>query len=145
MLNKHKLYIPPEGPPQGIKPNPEIFEKMGEDAILKMIEDLYEVLGRSSIGELFPVEDREAAAKRSAAFFIFILGGPPRYQEKYGHPMMRQRHMPFKIDENARQVWLDCFREVLIKADEKYGFPMEHLPSFWHFLDRFSSWMVNSK
>ena len=49
------------------------------------------------------------------------------------------------IDENARQVWLECFRKTLQDADKKYQFPMEYFDSFWGFLDRFSLWMVNSK
>jgi hemoglobin len=144
MPTDNKFYIPPEGPPQGIKPHPDIFKHLGEEKIFTLLSDFYKALEKSSIRALFP-EDMQAASKRSAAFFVFILGGPPLYHQKYGSPMMRQRHLPFKIDEAARQVWLDCFRQVLDKADEKYGFPIEHIESFWTFLERFSAWMVNSR
>ena len=58
--------------------------------------------------ELFP-PDMEEASRKSAAFFVTILGGPPLYFQKYGSPRMRARHLPFEIDERARQIWLECF------------------------------------
>lgn len=144
MTKLNKFYVPPEGPPQGISPNPLIYQAMGEAAIFKMLEDFYIELGQSSIKHLFP-DDVVEASKKSGAFFVFILGGPPLYQERYGPPMMRKRHMAFAIDEQARQVWLECFKKTLVDADKKYQFPMEHFDSFWNFLDRFSLWMVNTK
>lgn len=144
MTNERQFYIPPEGPPQGINPNPEIYAKMGEDSIFLMLEDFYLELEKSSIRHLFP-EDMKLASQKSAAFFVFILGGPPLYQNLYGPPRMRQRHMHFIIDEKARQVWLECFKRILVDADKKYQFPMEHMESFLRYLDRFSAWMVNTK
>lgn len=144
MTNNSRFYIPPGGPPQGINPNPEIFARMGEEAIYKMLEDFYLELEKSSIRHLFP-EDMVAASKRSAAFFVFIMGGPPLYHQQFGPPMLRKRHLAFKIDEEARQVWLECFKVVLKDADTKYHFPMEHYHSFYRFLDQFSAWMVNTK
>jgi hemoglobin len=144
MSSERSFYIPPEGPPQGILPNPEIYAKMGEANIFRMLEDFYSELSQSTISHLFPEEMREAS-KKSAAFFVFILGGPPLYQQKYGPPMMRKRHLPFKIDEEARQVWLNTFRKILENADKKYRFPLEHKESFWNYLEKFSSWMVNTR
>lgn len=143
MTDRLKPYIPPGGPPQQ-RPNPEIYAKMGEKNIFLMLEDFYMELAKSEIATMFP-GDMKAASKKSAAFFVFLLGGPPLYQQQHGSPMMRQRHMPFAIDEHARQVWLGCFDKVLIDADSKYSFPMEYLEDFRQFLERFSGWMVNTK
>lgn len=139
-----EYFVPPEGPPQGIQPSPEIYAKMGEDQIYHMLEDFYSELEKSPIRHLFPPDMKEAS-HRSAAFFVFILGGPPLYQQLFGPPRMRQRHLPFAIDEEARQIWLSCFKRVLEDADKKYQFPMEHMKGFWRFLDQFSAWMVNTK
>lgn len=143
-MSERQFYVPPSGPPQGITPDPRIYALMGEDQIYKMLEDFYLELEKSSIRHLFP-EDMKTASERSAAFFVFILGGPPLYQNQFGSPRMRQRHLPFAIDEEARLVWLSCFKRVLENADKKYHFPMEYLDSFWRFLDQFSLWMVNTK
>jgi hemoglobin len=137
------IYVPPDGPPRVSPPSPEIFAAMGAEQIFAMLRDFYRELERSSIRHLFP-EDMIAAADKSAAFFVGLLGGPPLYHQRYGNPMMRARHLPFVIDEAARQEWLRCFARVLEQAPARYHFPPQHLPGFWAFLEGFSSWMVNS-
>jgi hemoglobin len=136
------IYTPPGGPPQGPGPNPEIYRIMGEANIFQMMSDFYKELERSTIRHLFP-SDMEEASKKSAAFFVTILGGPPLYFQQFGPPRMRARHLPFEIDEPARQVWLECFDRVLEGADVKYHFPPQHLSGFKEFLKGFSAWMVN--
>jgi hemoglobin len=143
-MKEREFYIPQGGPPQGMNPNSKIFEKMGQENIYQMIEDFYQELKKSSIHHLFPTDMIEAS-RRSAAFFVFILGGPPLYQQQFGSPMMRKRHLDFKIDEEARTVWLNCFKTTLQEAEKKYQFPVEHLNEFWSFLERFSAWMVNTQ
>jgi len=143
MNTRRELYVPPEGPPSEGRPNPEIFAKMGQDNIFLMIEDLYLNLEKSKIRSIFP-EDMIEASKKSAAFFVFLLGGPPLYQQRHGPPMMRQRHMPFVIDEEARLEWIRCF-DMVLENPKKYQFPEEYLTEFRRFLDRFSRWMVNTK
>ena len=142
MPEDRQFYVPPGGPPRVSAPSGEIYAAMGEDNIFAMLADFYEQLEASAIRDMFP-RDMARASRKSAAFFVGLLGGPPLYHQKYGNPMMRARHMPFPIDEAARKVWLACFEAVLADAPEKYNFPAEHLPTFREFLVGFSSWMVN--
>jgi len=142
-MSERPIYVPPGGPPRLAAPNPAIYEAMGEANIFAMLEDFYGELEKSSISGMFP-RNMVKASQKSAAFFVGLLGGPPLYHERYGNPMMRARHMPFVIDEAARQEWLACFHRVLDEAPEKYQFPAEHLPVFRAFLDGFSGWMVNT-
>ena len=135
------LYTPPGGPPQGPGPSREIYSAMGAEKIFEMLADVYGELEQSSIRNMFP-EDMQTASRRSAAFFVQLLGGPPMYNEQYGRPAMRARHLPFEITETARRVWVGCFFRVLEDAG-RYGFPEEHLEGFKTFLDEFSRWMVN--
>ena len=37
----NQVYTPPGGPPQGERPNPEIYHRMGEENLFKMSEDFY--------------------------------------------------------------------------------------------------------
>ncbi|MAT95739.1 MAG: hypothetical protein CL608_01120 [Anaerolineaceae bacterium] len=143
MSEERQFYVPPGGPPRVNAPSPEIYAAMGQENIFAMLADFYEALEASQIREMFP-RDMERASRKSAAFFVGLLGGPPLYHQKYGNPMMRARHTPFPIDEAARQVWLACFDVVLANAPEKYNFPAEHLPQFREFLVGFSGWMVNT-
>ena len=140
------FYVPPGGPPRVARPHPDIYAVMGEENIFRMLEDFYERLGSSAIAGMFPrtAPLRREAAHKSAAFFVGLLGGPPLYHQRHGPPMLRARHLPFPIDERARQEWLACFDDILDDAPGVYDFPAEHLPGFRHFLDRFSTWMVNT-
>ena len=142
-MSERAIYVPPGGPPRVAAPDPAIYEQMGLDAIVQMIEDFYAELAQSLIRAMFP-DDMVAASRKSAAFFVGLLGGPPLYHQIYGNPAMRARHMPFPIDEAARQEWLRCFDAVLADASARYNFPAEHLAGFRTFLHGFSAWMVNT-
>src|SRR5262245_66350231 len=115
------IYTPPGGPPQGPGPSREIYGLMGEENIYRMLSDFYTELGKSEVRHLFP-GDLEAASRKSAAFFIGLMGGPPIYIEQYGYPRMRARHLHFELDEKERLVWLACFERVLDDDEVKYNF-----------------------
>ncbi|MGB5639612.1 MAG: group II truncated hemoglobin [Sedimenticolaceae bacterium] len=48
--------------------------------------------------------------------FLFLtgwMGGPDLYVQKYGHPQLRRRHMPFAIGKQERDQWMYCMRKAL--------------------------------
>jgi hemoglobin len=55
--------------------------------------------------------------------------------------MMAARHSKFSITPEGRIVWLECYREVLLKLDA----PEHLILSFWNYLNIFSVWMVNTR
>jgi hemoglobin len=136
------MHVPDSGPGGAEAPSRLIYAAMGDDNIKAMLRDFYLKLGESAIAGMFP-KDLVAASEKSALFFIGLLGGPPVYMQTYGPPRMRARHLPFKINDEFRQVWLSCFYAVL-EQREKYQFPLEHLDGFKRFLEGFSGWMVNT-
>jgi hemoglobin len=138
-----EIYVPPIDPGDVTPPSREIYGAMGEANIVRMIEDFYRELEASSLRPLFP-PDMQAAARKSTAFFVGLLGGPPLYHQRHGNPMMRARHMAFTITPRARDEWLACFERVLAHAVERYAFPGQHLDGFRGFLRDFSLWMVNT-
>ena len=142
-MHERQIYVPPGGPPRVAAPSAEIYAVMGEANIFAMLEAFYHELEQSALRSMFP-RDMIKASQKSAAFFVGLLGGPPLYHQRYGNPMMRARHLPFVIDEAARQEWLACFDRVLAEAPAKYKFPAEHLAGFRAFLVGLSSWMVNT-
>lgn len=143
MENPREVFVPKLNPSEIPGPSREIYSEMGREAIYRMLDDFYRELEASSVRALFP-PDMRAAARRSGAFFVQLLGGPPEYNEQFGSPRLRMRHLPFRIDEAARQEWLRCFEHVLRNATTEYGFPERHLPGFRQFLHDFSRWMVNT-
>ncbi|SFE60870.1 globin domain-containing protein [Sunxiuqinia elliptica] len=128
--------------PDKYMPDLELYKYLQEEGVRKMVSDHYDLLAQSSIKHLFPSNPvgLDAAKERSADFFVQRLGGPDYYKQHRGHPMLVRRHLPFKIDEDARIVWLECYRDVLLKLDA----PEHLIMAFWRFLHDFSNWMVNT-
>jgi hemoglobin len=134
-------YIPGFRPPVTL-PSHEMFLLLKEEGMRKMISDFYDQLVESEIKELFPKNPiaLEKAKEHSADFFIQICGGPDYFNKHRGQPKLNQRHQLFKITAEGREVWLNCFKNVL----QKLILPENVLQSFWNYLDVFSKWMVNS-
>jgi hemoglobin len=55
---------------------------------------------------MYAEQDLAPATERLALFLAQYWGGPHTYSETRGHPRLRQRHLPFVIDEAARDAWL---------------------------------------
>lgn len=94
---------------------------------------LYEMLGcepglRSLVNRFYDIMDRSPEASKIRSFharslkqsrqklFMFLSGwsgGPQLYAEKFGHPRLRMRHMPFAIGSVERDQWLWCMNKAL--------------------------------
>lgn len=46
-------------------------------------------------------------------FLCGWLGGPSHYEDRFGHPRLRQRHMPFSIGIQERDQWLACMDQAM--------------------------------
>ncbi|MBA3026360.1 MAG: globin [Sulfurimonas sp.] len=132
--------------PPVTKPIPEFLIEVGEQGIRDLISNHYDLIRESSIAHLFPLnaEDFEKAKQHSSDFFIQICGGRAYFNENRGAPQMIGRHAPFRIDSNARQVWLELYKPLLLELQAK-GVTETSLNSFWAYLDIFSLWMINTK
>lgn len=141
------IHTPSGGPPQTDRIPPAVYESMGEQNITAFFQAFYKRLAESSIAELFPTSEKNLmrAADKSASMFTFLFGGPHLYQQRHGQPMMRARHLPFIITEQARQEWLRCYKLTLDESPEKFAMPQEHTQAVWTFVTDFSAWMVNAK
>lgn len=128
--------------PQVTLPTKQMFLLLEEEGMRKMVSDFYDLLVESEIKELFPQNPiaLEKAKEHSADFFIQICGGPQYFNQNRGKPQLNRRHLPFKITNEGREVWLNCYKMVL----EKLDLPENVLQSYWNYLDVFSKWMVNS-
>jgi hemoglobin len=94
---------------------------------------LYEMLGRetglrSLVDRFYDLMDSSPEAEKIRAFharslkgsreklFMFLSGwsgGPQYYVERFGHPRLRLRHMPFSIGSVERDQWLWCMNKAL--------------------------------
>lgn len=81
-----------------------------------MAERFYDIMQEDpEAAELFALHPQPMDGIRQR-FFEFLsgwLGGPQLFTEKYGHPRLRARHLPFTIDTQMRDQWLHCMYQVL--------------------------------
>ena len=79
----------------------------GEDGFARLVRAFYaQVPADDVLGPMYPRDDLEGAEQRLRDFLVGRFGGPPRYIEQRGHPRLRMRHMPFTVDERARDRWV---------------------------------------
>lgn len=81
----------------------------GETEVRALVDAFYDRIARESpaVRALHPEDDSESRQKLFE-FLVGWLGGPPLYIEKRGHPRLRMRHAPFRIDQHAVDEWLRC-------------------------------------
>jgi hemoglobin len=89
---------------------------------------------------MYPEDDLGPAAERLRMFLEQYWGGPTTYQETRGHPRLRIRHSPFKINPLARERWLFHMKAAV---DSLALAPMQQA-ELWGYLDRAATAMLNS-
>ena len=95
----------------------QIYDAIGEDGFARLVRAFYaQVPGDEILGRLYPPHDLAGAEQRLRDFLVGRFGGPPRYVEARGHPRLRMRHMPFVVDEAARNRWVALMDGALDEA-----------------------------
>ncbi len=100
--------------------NPHYDRIGGEQKIRELVDRFYDLMdAREDTQPLRQMHARDLRVSREKLFMFLSgwLGGPQLYIEKYGHPRLRQRHMPFEVDTAARDQWMSC----MIQAMEDVG------------------------
>ena len=91
-------------------------EIRGEAGIRRLVDRFYDLMDTAP--EAANVRALHAASLKHSREKLFLYltgwtGGPPVYIEKYGHPRLRARHMPFTIGARERDEWLWCMQRAL--------------------------------
>lgn len=95
----------------------------GEPAVRRLVKRFYELM--DTLPEAYGIRKLHAAdlSNSEDKLFMFLsgwLGGPQLYVEKFGHPMLRARHLPFPISNDEAEQWMLCMRQAMAEviADE---------------------------
>ena len=88
----------------------------GEAAVRQIVERFYDLM--DEVPEYYVVRrlhPRELTGSRQKLFMFLSgwLGGPSLYIEKYGHPRLRARHLPFAIGTAERDAWMACMMQAM--------------------------------
>jgi hemoglobin len=79
----------------------------GEPVFAKLAHEFYKGVAKDPLlTAMYPEEDLGPAEERLKLFLEQYWGGPSTYSDTRGHPRLRMRHMPYKINPDARDRWL---------------------------------------
>jgi hemoglobin len=101
------------------------FEWMGgEDKVRAVVDRFYDLMDlEPQYRELRAAHGTELQRARDNLFWFLCgwLGGPQHYTDRFGHPRLRMRHMPFKIGILERDQWIACMDQAMAEqgVDEK--------------------------
>lgn len=114
----------------------------GVDKIDELVDRFYDLMAlEASLADLRAMhpDDLSSSREKLKLFLIGWMGGPDVYSPKYGHPMLRARHLPFKIGTNERNQWLACMYQALEDCSIESSLADRLHESFFNTAD----WMKN--
>jgi hemoglobin len=126
-----------------LNPEPTPYELLGgESAVRALVDRFYDLMdlepAYAGIRRLHPPALDDSRDK----LFWFLsgwLGGPPLFEEKKGHPMLRARHLPYSIGIDERDQWLKCMSQAMEEEGVDPGLQRALAKAFFGTAD----WMRN--
>ena len=88
----------------------------GEKGVRELVNRFYDYMDElEEAKEIRGLHARSLRVSRDKLFLFLSgwLGGPALYVQKYGHPRLRARHLPFSIGIRERDQWMHCMRRAL--------------------------------
>ena len=114
----------------------------GEGGVRALVDRFYDLMDlEPAFTELRASHGSSLDEARDKLFWFLCgwLGGPQHYQDRFGHPRLRMRHMPFSIGIVERDQWLACMDQAMAETgvDPRLRERLQH--SFFQTAD----WMRN--
>ncbi|MBL8459336.1 group II truncated hemoglobin [Zoogloea sp.] len=85
----------------------------GAERIRRLVHRFYALMDTLpeawDVRQMHP-EDLSGSEEKLFKYLSGWLGGPPLYEQEFGHPRLRARHLPFAIASAERDQWLMCMR-----------------------------------
>ncbi|MCZ7414262.1 MULTISPECIES: globin [unclassified Streptomyces] len=129
--------------PRGTLQTQTFFEQVGgEETFRRLAKRFYEGVAEDELlRPMYPEEDLGPAEERLALFLMQYWGGPRTYSEHRGHPRLRMRHAPFRVDRAAHDAWLRHMRDAVDSLD----LPAELEKQLWNYLVYAANSMINTQ
>jgi hemoglobin len=93
------------------------FERIGgEAAVRALVDRFYDLMDLdAAYAELRALHPGTLDGSRDKLFWFLCgwLGGPQHYTARFGHPMLRARHLPYRIGIRERDQWLACMQQAM--------------------------------
>jgi hemoglobin len=114
----------------------------GEAAVRALVDRFYDLMDlEPQFAELRALHPADMAGSRDKLHWFLCgwLGGPPLYTDRFGHPMLRARHLPYRIGIQERNQWLACMMLAMQECAVDAGLAERLAESFFGTAD----WMRN--
>lgn len=124
-------------------PPPSIYTRLGgPEPFWRIARAFYGRVERdpTPFRAIFPADLGEAV-RNQAEFLIQYFGGPGDYSARKGHPRLRMRHAPFRIDVAARHRWV----EHMVAALEEAGIPEPERSEMLRYFANTATFMINAE
>ncbi|GAA0696504.1 globin [Kitasatospora atroaurantiaca] len=113
----------------------------GEPTFRRLVHLFYQGVAEDELlRPMYPEGDLGPAEERLALFLMQYWGGPRTYSEERGHPRLRMRHVPFRVDRAAHDAWLKHMRTAVDGLD----LPAEAEQQLWDYLTYAAASMINT-
>ncbi len=93
------------------------FDRLGgEAAVRTLVDRFYDLMDlEPAFADIRRLHPASLDGSRDKLFWYLCgwLGGPQHYVERFGHPRLRARHLPYAIGERERDQWLACMRQAM--------------------------------
>ena len=124
-------------------PTPSAFERLGgEAAVRTLIDRFYDLMdlepAYAGIRGLHP-STLDGSRDKLHWFLCGWLGGPDLYQQRFGHPRLRARHLPYVIGIAERDQWLACMQQAMVECGVDAALAERLFAAFFNTAD----WMRN--
>ena len=96
------------------------FDQLGgESAVRALVDRFYDLMDLElAYADLRALHPAALDGSRDKLFWYLCgwLGGPNHYIERFGHPMLRARHLPYAIGNAERDQWMACMRQAMAEC-----------------------------
>jgi hemoglobin len=129
--------------PDDHEDTPTLFDIIGGEARLReLVDRFYDLMDlEPQFAALRAMHPPSLDGSRDKLFWFLSgwSGGPNHYIERFGHPRLRARHLPFSIASNERDQWLRCMALAMHELDMPQALQERLIDSFFQTAD----WMRN--
>ena len=118
---------------------PTTYEKIGGEATVgRLCNRFYELMDTvPQFAELRAMHPESLQGSRDKLYMFLSgwFGGPDLFVEKFGHPKLRARHMPFQIGARERDQWVACMVLAMEDVGIEEGIRAKLLENFFDTAD----------
>jgi hemoglobin len=116
----------------------------GETGVRCLVDRFYDLMdleaAYAGIRQLHPAL-LDGSRDKLFWFLCGWLGGPNHYIDRFGHPMLRARHLPYAIASSERDQWMACMIQAMEETAVDPALAAKLAESFFGTAD----WMRNKR